>query len=225
MEGPGHRRTTLDNGLRIVTETMPSTRSVAVSIYVGAGSRYETPEQAGMSHLLEHLLFKGTTKRPTPQEISEPIDDGSINNTKSLMEDGLVEAAGSVEHMRSGKMMRARFADKDNPQMSESPDDILDSNFDKDFESQGASNDEIVDISFAEDIDPQHSMHDDEELLDIGIGEAKDPFEHITAEEISDAKVINEVMPRQSVRAKSRVDPRAFHGSKRKQGFIWKVLS
>ena len=64
MEGHGYRRTTLDNGLRVVTETMPSTRSVAVSVYVGAGSRYETPEQAGMSHLLEHLLFKGTDEAP-----------------------------------------------------------------------------------------------------------------------------------------------------------------
>jgi predicted Zn-dependent peptidase len=74
LEGNGYRRTTLDNGLRIVTETMPSTRSVAVSLYVGAGSRYETPEEAGISHLLEHLVFKGTTKRPTAQEISELID-------------------------------------------------------------------------------------------------------------------------------------------------------
>ncbi len=81
MEGHGYRRTTLDNGLRVVTETMPSTRSVAVSVYVGAGSRYETPEQAGMSHLLEHLLFKGTAKRPTPQEISELIEGvGGVMN-------------------------------------------------------------------------------------------------------------------------------------------------
>jgi predicted Zn-dependent peptidase len=81
MEGHGYRRTTLDNGLRVVSETMPSTRSVAVSVYVGAGSRYETPEQAGMSHLLEHLLFKGTCKRPTPQEISELIEGvGGVMN-------------------------------------------------------------------------------------------------------------------------------------------------
>ena len=81
MEGHGYRRTTLDNGLRVVSETMPSTRSVAVSVYVGAGSRYETPEQAGMSHLLEHLLFKGTAKRPTPQEISELIEGvGGVMN-------------------------------------------------------------------------------------------------------------------------------------------------
>lgn len=81
MEGNGYQRTTLDNGLRIVSETMPGTRSVAVSLYVGAGSRYERPEEAGISHLLEHLLFKGTTKRPSAQEISELIEGvGGIMN-------------------------------------------------------------------------------------------------------------------------------------------------
>ncbi len=81
MEGNDYRRTTLDNGLRIVTETMPSSRSVAVNLYVGAGSRYETPPEAGISHLLEHLVFKGTTRRPTAQEISELIDGvGGVMN-------------------------------------------------------------------------------------------------------------------------------------------------
>src|SRR5690242_6385352 len=69
-----HQRTTLSNGLRILTETMPHTRSVSISIYVGAGSRYETREQAGLSHFVEHLLFKGTERRPTARELSEAID-------------------------------------------------------------------------------------------------------------------------------------------------------
>jgi predicted Zn-dependent peptidase len=60
---------------------MPHTRSVAVSIYVGAGSRYETEHEAGISHFIEHLCFKGTAKRPTAQEISETIDGvGGILN-------------------------------------------------------------------------------------------------------------------------------------------------
>lgn len=76
-----HFRTTLPNGLRILTAPMPATRSVAVSVYVGAGSRYETDAEAGISHLLEHLLFKGTEKRPTPQAISELIDGvGGVMN-------------------------------------------------------------------------------------------------------------------------------------------------
>ncbi len=75
------RKTTLPSGLRVVTAPMPHTRSVAVSVYVGAGSRYETPEQAGLAHYLEHLCFKGTERRPTPQEISQLIDGvgGMIN--------------------------------------------------------------------------------------------------------------------------------------------------
>ncbi|HLZ73138.1 MAG TPA: pitrilysin family protein, partial [Dehalococcoidia bacterium] len=69
-----HERTTLPNGLRIVSETMPHTRSVSISIYVGAGSRYETRPQAGMSHFVEHMLFKGSAARPTAQLISEAVD-------------------------------------------------------------------------------------------------------------------------------------------------------
>ncbi len=56
------RLTTLDSGLRIVTEAMPSVRSVSIGFWIGTGSRYESEEQAGLSHLLEHLLFKGTAK-------------------------------------------------------------------------------------------------------------------------------------------------------------------
>lgn len=69
-----HERTTLANGLRIITETMPHTRSVSISIYVRAGSRYETRDQAGLSHFVEHLLFKGSSRRPTAQQISEAVD-------------------------------------------------------------------------------------------------------------------------------------------------------
>ncbi len=77
-------RTTLANGLRILTAPMPGTRSVAVSVYVGAGSRYETDPEAGISHLLEHLLFKGTEKRPTAQEISELIEGvGGVLNAST----------------------------------------------------------------------------------------------------------------------------------------------
>ena len=57
-----HRLTTLPSGVRIVTEAMPSVRSVALGFWVGAGSRGESEQQAGLSHLLEHLLFKGTEK-------------------------------------------------------------------------------------------------------------------------------------------------------------------
>ena len=57
-----HRLTTLDSGVRVVTEAMPSVRSVSLGFWIGTGSRYEDDRQAGLSHLLEHLLFKGSEK-------------------------------------------------------------------------------------------------------------------------------------------------------------------
>ncbi|MFN0094238.1 MAG: M16 family metallopeptidase [Dehalococcoidia bacterium] len=76
-----YHRTTLPNGLRIVTAELPHTRSATVSIYVGAGSRYEPDSEAGLSHFLEHMLFKGASRRPTAREISEAIESvgGSHN--------------------------------------------------------------------------------------------------------------------------------------------------
>ena len=57
-----HRLTTLDSGVRIVTEAMPSVRSVSLGFWIGTGSRAESEAEAGLSHLLEHLLFKGSSK-------------------------------------------------------------------------------------------------------------------------------------------------------------------
>ena len=67
------RRTVLPSGLRIVTEEVPSVRSAAIGIWVNVGSRDETPAVAGASHFLEHLLFKGTTRR-SALEISASIE-------------------------------------------------------------------------------------------------------------------------------------------------------
>ncbi|MGH2349976.1 MAG: M16 family metallopeptidase [bacterium] len=74
------RLTTLPNGLRVLTEHMPSVRTAAVGIYVGAGSRVEKPAQHGISHFLEHLFFKGTDTR-TALEIAQAADDigGQMN--------------------------------------------------------------------------------------------------------------------------------------------------
>src|SRR4051794_37448655 len=65
--------TTLDSGVRVVTEEVPSVRSVALGLWVRTGSRNEQPEQAGVSHFLEHMLFKGTA-RYSAIEISELFD-------------------------------------------------------------------------------------------------------------------------------------------------------
>lgn len=64
---------TLENGLRIIGEHIPHFRSVSVGFWVGSGSQYETPEEAGLSHFLEHMVFKGTKKRNTRQ-IAEEMD-------------------------------------------------------------------------------------------------------------------------------------------------------
>ena len=76
-----YEKTTLDNGLRVVSCEMPHTRSVSISVYVGVGSRYETDEQAGVSHFIEHMLFKGTDRRPDPLDISGGVEStgGMIN--------------------------------------------------------------------------------------------------------------------------------------------------
>ncbi len=64
----------LPNGLRVVTTEMPAAQSVSVNIFVGTGSRYENKHTNGAAHYLEHMLFKGTNKRPTAMLISEAIE-------------------------------------------------------------------------------------------------------------------------------------------------------
>lgn len=64
----------LPNGLRIITVSMPSLGSATVMAMVAAGSRYETRQNNGIAHFLEHMAFKGTYKRPTALEISSLID-------------------------------------------------------------------------------------------------------------------------------------------------------
>src|SRR5262245_56568098 len=67
------RRTVLPSGLRVLTEAVPAMRSVSFGIWVGVGSRDETRQLSGVSHFLEHLLFKGTTRR-TALDISSEIE-------------------------------------------------------------------------------------------------------------------------------------------------------
>jgi predicted Zn-dependent peptidase len=72
-DGSTVRRTVLPGGLRVVTETLPAVRSVALGIWVGVGSRDEDVRHEGATHYLEHLLFKGT-KRRTALDISAEMD-------------------------------------------------------------------------------------------------------------------------------------------------------
>ena len=73
MSTNGHKLTQLDSGVRVVTEHIPSVRSIALGFWVGVGSRDESPQQAGISHFLEHLLFKGTD-RFSSEEIDQIFD-------------------------------------------------------------------------------------------------------------------------------------------------------
>jgi predicted Zn-dependent peptidase len=78
------QKTTLANGLRILTTTMPHTRSVSVGFYLGVGSRYESDEEAGAAHYIEHMLFKGTERRPTPGAIASEIEGrGGVFNAQT----------------------------------------------------------------------------------------------------------------------------------------------
>jgi len=65
--------TTMPNGVRVISETMPHVRSVSVGIWVGNGSRRESPEQNGLSHFIEHMVFKGTSKR-SAEDIARSVD-------------------------------------------------------------------------------------------------------------------------------------------------------
>jgi predicted Zn-dependent peptidase len=74
-------RTALPDGPRVISARLPGSRSVSIAAYVLAGSRLETPEQAGVAHFMEHITFKGTAAYPTTRAISEAIEGvgGSFN--------------------------------------------------------------------------------------------------------------------------------------------------
>ena len=66
-------RTTLPNGLRVITEPMPHVRSVSIGVWIGTGARREKASENGISHFIEHMLFKGTDKR-SAEEIAREVD-------------------------------------------------------------------------------------------------------------------------------------------------------
>lgn len=76
-----YEKITLDSGLKVITSSMPHTRSVSVLFFILCGSCYEQNEVAGISHFIEHMCFKGTGKRPSSMAISEAIEGvGGIMN-------------------------------------------------------------------------------------------------------------------------------------------------
>ena len=71
---PAFERQTLDNGVRLLTASMPQVASTTCFVFYAAGSRYETPETNGIAHFSEHMFFKGTERRPTARDIGVEID-------------------------------------------------------------------------------------------------------------------------------------------------------
>ena len=75
-----YEKRTLPNGVRMVYEHMPHVRSAAIGVWIGVGSRYESPSDAGSAHFIEHMLFKGTAQH-TASELAEHMDaiGGQVN--------------------------------------------------------------------------------------------------------------------------------------------------
>jgi len=69
-----YKKITLKNGFRIITVPMKSTKTVTILVLVGTGSKYETKEINGISHFIEHMVFKGTQKRPGALEVNSTLD-------------------------------------------------------------------------------------------------------------------------------------------------------
>ena len=95
-----YRKTILENGLRILTAPMPHTHSVSIGFFLGVGSRYETDAQGGASHFIEHMLFKGTEKRPTAKDIAVAIEGvGGVFNASTSREMTMYWAKVAQPHL------------------------------------------------------------------------------------------------------------------------------
>ncbi|MCG8471907.1 MAG: insulinase family protein [Desulfobacterales bacterium] len=92
-------KTTLKNGVRIVTRRIEHVRSVSMGVWVDAGARDEAPSEAGLSHFIEHMLFKGTEKRSS-YDIAKAFDAiGGQTNAFTSMENTCYHARAMDEHM------------------------------------------------------------------------------------------------------------------------------
>jgi predicted Zn-dependent peptidase len=81
LTNPAYEKSTLENGIRVVSGPMRGVKSASLIFYYEVGSRYEDPKIQGISHFLEHMLFKGTERRPDPIMISQAVESvGGILN-------------------------------------------------------------------------------------------------------------------------------------------------
>lgn len=82
-----YQKFVLDNNIRVLVSELPHTRSVTLTLYMATGARYEQERVSGISHFIEHMLFKGTAKRPTAQDIALAIEGiGGFFNASTSQE-------------------------------------------------------------------------------------------------------------------------------------------
>ena len=96
-------RTTLSNGTRVLTAPMSHAQSVSCFLMYAAGSRYERGEESGIAHFAEHMLFKGTERRPTARDIATEIDSigGEFNAFTGKELTGLLRQVRRARHATS----------------------------------------------------------------------------------------------------------------------------
>ena len=98
-----YTKSVLPNGIRLLTASMPATRAVSIAFYVGTGSRFEHENESGASHFLEHILFKGTKRRPLAQDVSEAIERvGGFMNASTDRELTIYWARVARPHLNIG---------------------------------------------------------------------------------------------------------------------------
>lgn len=112
------KKTTLRNGLRVLTERLPAVRSVSLGVWIDVGSRHEAPKENGVSHLIEHMLFKGTRRR-NAKEIAMSLESigGALNGwtsrehtcyTARILDEHLSEAVDVLADLTCNPSMTAR---------------------------------------------------------------------------------------------------------------------
>jgi predicted Zn-dependent peptidase len=95
-----YEMTTLANGLRVLTVTLPHVQSVSLGFFLGVGSRYESEAMAGASHFVEHMLFRGTERWPSALDIAEAIEgQGGVFNASTGLEITLYWAKVAAVHL------------------------------------------------------------------------------------------------------------------------------
>lgn len=148
-----YKKTILKNGLRIITAPMKDTQTATILVMVGVGSRYEEDKEAGISHFIEHMMFKGTKKRPNTQIIANELD-----------------SIGGTFNAYTGKNRTAYYAKADSKHIDKIIDVISDMYLNSKFESKEINRERgtiIQELNMYEDM-PMQSIDDVFESLLYG---------------------------------------------------------